>query len=455
MAKTSVACPNCRQFITVDLTRLFDTNTNPDAKQMLLSGQANYFQCPICKAQGIYPSPVVYHDYEKELLLTYYPPELGAPLDEQERIIGPLIKKVMDDLPQEKRKGYLFKPQSMLTQQRLFETILEADGITPEMLKAQQEKLALIQTMARTKPENLAEVIDQNDAKIDGELLVLLSRLAQASAAGGDAEGAQLLANLQKALLEHSTYGRKAAIEAKETRDAIQALQDLSKNGITRENLLDLIIQSADSEVKVTALASMARNGIDYEFFQLLTHKIENTHAEEKQKLETLREQLLTITAEVDAALKAQAQEAKQLLDELIAAENIEDATQKALPRINAAFGELLNAEAQAAKAAADDTKLEKLLKIIQVVQAASATGAYMELIEALLGAKDAEARKAIFEQAGEAISSEFLQMLGSLAQQVEQSQQDPELLSKLQEINREALRYSMQQNLRREETPA
>lgn len=455
MAKTSVACPNCRQFITVDLTRLFDTNTNPDAKQMLLSGQANYFQCPICKAQGIYPSPVVYHDYEKELLLTYYPPELGAPLDEQERIIGPLIKKVMDDLPQEKRKGYLFKPQSMLTQQRLFETILEADGITSEMLKAQQEKLALIQTMARTKPENLAEVIDQNDAKIDGELLVLLSRLAQASAAGGDAEGAQLLANLQKALLEHSTYGRKAASEAKETRDAIQALQDLSKNGITRENLLDLIIQSADSEVKVTALASMARNGIDYEFFQLLTQKIENTHAEEKRKLETLREQLLTINAEVDAALKAQAQEAKQLLDELIAAKNIENATQKALPRINAAFGELLNAEAQAAKAAADDTKLEKLLKIVQVVQAASATGAYMELIEALLGAKDAGARKAIFEQAGEAISSEFLQMLGSLTQQVEQSQQDPELLSKLQEINREALRYSMQQNLRREETPA
>ena len=455
MAKTSVACPNCRQPITIDLTRLFDTNTDPDAKQKLLSGQANYFQCPVCKTQGIYPTPIVYHDPEKELLLTYAPPELGLPLPEQERIIGPLIKKAVDDLPQEKRKGYLFKPQSMLTQQRLFETILEADGITPEMLKEQQEKLALIQTLARTKPENLAEVIRQNDAKIDEEFFVLLSRLAQASAAGGDREGAQLLAALQESLLEHSTVGKAAAAQANETREAIQALQELSKTGITRENLLDLILENAASEVKITALASMARGGLDYEFFQLLTQKIEAASGEEKPKLEALREQLLKITAEVDAALKAQAQEAKKLLDELLAAENVAEATSKALPQINAAFGELLNAEAQAAKAAGDDEKMGKLGAIVQVIQSASTSGAYMELIEALLSAPDAAGRQQIFEQAGEAINSEFLQMLSGLAQQIEQSRQDPELVAKLQELNREALRFSMQQNLKREAPPA
>ena len=105
MAKTSVPCPQCRQPILIDLTRLFDLNTNPDAKEQLLSGSANAYQCPNCRAQGTYPTPMVYHDPEKELLLTYYPPELMVALPEQERILGPLVKKVIDDLPPEKRKG--------------------------------------------------------------------------------------------------------------------------------------------------------------------------------------------------------------------------------------------------------------------------------------------------------------------------------------------------------------
>ncbi|HOF27973.1 MAG TPA: CpXC domain-containing protein, partial [Anaerolineaceae bacterium] len=99
MAKTSVPCPQCRQPIAIELTRLFDTNTDPEAKQKLLSGSANYFQCPVCGFQGVYPSPIVYHDPEKELLLTFFPPDLNTPINEQERILGPMIKKAMDDLP--------------------------------------------------------------------------------------------------------------------------------------------------------------------------------------------------------------------------------------------------------------------------------------------------------------------------------------------------------------------
>jgi len=177
MAKTSVPCPQCRQPVTIELTRLFDTNTDPEATQKLLSGSANYFQCPVCGYQGIYPTPIVYHDPEKELLLTFFPPDLRTPINEQERIIGPMIKKAMDDLPPEKRKSYLFRPQTMLTQQRLYETILEADGITPEMIKAQQEKLQLLQQLLGASTEGLPEMIKQNDGKIDEEVFMLLNRL--------------------------------------------------------------------------------------------------------------------------------------------------------------------------------------------------------------------------------------------------------------------------------------
>src|SRR5687767_15273042 len=56
-------------------------------------------RCPHCGYQGRLATPVVYHDNDKELLLTFFPPELAVPLNEQEKLIGPLIKQVMDRLP--------------------------------------------------------------------------------------------------------------------------------------------------------------------------------------------------------------------------------------------------------------------------------------------------------------------------------------------------------------------
>ncbi len=448
MAKTSVACPQCRQPITVELTRLFDTNTDPEAKQKLLSGSANYFQCPVCGYQGIYPTPIVYHDPEKELLLTFFPPDLHTPINEQERIIGPMIKKAMDDLPPEKRKSYLFRPQTMLTQQRLFETILEADGITPEMIKAQQEKLQLLQQLLGASAEGLPEMIRQDDEKIDEEVFMLLSRLAQASAAAGDRESLTALDTLQKALLEHSTLGKTAALEAAETQEAVKELQELSKTGITRENLLELLIKSANSDIRLTTIASMARGGLDYSFFQILSDKIEASSGEEKDQLDSLRQRLLSITEAVDEAMKKQLEEAQKLVNELLEAEDIEKATQEALPLFSQAVAEVINQEAQAAQASKDEDKLRKLSQIITVIQSADSSNVYLELIDALLQEENAENRAKMLEESGDLVDDEFMQVMGSLLGQMEQQGEQSEILDRLKDLNREVLRFTMKRNL-------
>ena len=448
MAKTSVPCPQCRQPITIELTRLFDTNTDPEAKQKLLSGSANYFQCQVCGAQGVYPTPIVYHDPEKELLLTFFPPDLRTPVNEQERVLGPMIKKAMDDLPPEKRKSYLFRPQTMLTQQRLFETILEADGITPEMIKAQQDKLHLLQQLLGASAEGLPEMIRQNDEKIDEEVFMLLSRLGQASAAAGDRQSLVALDALQKALIEHSTLGKNAALEAAETQEAVKELQDLSKTGITRENLLDLLIKSANSDIRPTTIASMARGGLDYTFFQLLSDKIEASAGEEKVQLESLRERLLTITQAIDEAMKVQLEEARKLVNELLAAEDVEKATQEALPRFSQAVAEVINQEAQAAQATKDEAKLRKLSQIINVIQSVDSSNAYLSFIDALLQEESAENRAAMLEESSDLINDEFMQLLGGLIGQMEQQGDQPEMLDKVKDLNREILRFTMKRNL-------
>ncbi len=71
-----------------------------------------------------------------------------------------------------------------------------------------------------------------------------------------------------------------------------------------------------------------------------------------------------------------------------------------------------------------------------------------IEIVEALLQTENEADRTKILEEAGEAINEEFSQTLTGLINQVEQQGQQPELLEKLKEINREVLRFTMRRNL-------
>jgi hypothetical protein len=53
-----------------------------------------------------------------------------------------------------------------------------------------------------------------------------------------------------------------------------------------------------------------------------------------------------------------------------------------------------------------------------------------------------------VLEGVGEAINDDFTQTLGSLITQVEGQGDQPELLEKLKEINREVLRFTMRRNM-------
>ena len=316
------------------------------------------------------------------------------------------------------------------------------------MIKSQQEKLQLLQQLIGASAEGLPEMIHQNDERIDDEVFMLLSRLAQASAAAGDRQSLVALDALQKALIEHSTYGKAAALEAAETQEAVHDVQELSKQGITRENLLDLLIKNGESEIRLTTIASMARGGLDYTFFQLLSDKIETSSGDEKTRLESLRERLLTITQAVDEAMKAQLEDARQLVNDLLAAEDVEKATHEALPRFSQAVAEVINQEAQAAQAAKDEAKLQKLSQIVAVIQAADSSNAYLGIIDALLQEENAENRVKMLEESSDLINDEFMQLLGGLLGQIEQQGDQPEILERLKELNREVLRFTMKRNL-------
>ncbi len=307
MAKTRMTCPNCHQPIVADIEQLFDVGKDPSAKQMLLSGAINTFQCPNCGFSGNLATPIVYHDPDKELLITFVPPEVGLPRNEQERLIGSLINQVVSGLPQEKRKAYLLQPKQALTMQGLIESILQADGITHEMIQAQQVRLKLVERLANASDDVIEEVAKQENKNMDAEFFAILRRLIEASLMAGDQDLAQRLAQLQQKLLPLTTVGRELQDQAKEVEAALADLQKAGRE-LNREKLLDFVI-NAPNEVRLKAYVSFARPLMDYSFFQLLSERIDRARSDGRARLASLRDNLLEWTQEVDRQVEARAKQ--------------------------------------------------------------------------------------------------------------------------------------------------
>jgi hypothetical protein len=445
MPKTQVSCPNCRQPVPVELTQLFDNSADPTAKQRLLSGTANFIQCPYCGYQGNLATLIVYHDADKELLLTFVPPEMGLPRNEQERVIGALINQAINKLPQEKRKGYLLKPQETLTMQGLIERVLEADGVTREMLQAQQARLNLLQRLANTTDESVrAEVAMQEDALIDGDFFALLSRVAEVAMANNDRESAQQLSDLQATLLESTTYGKQLQAQSDEIEAAIADLQAIGRE-LDRPKLLDLLI-NAENEIRLSALVSLARAGMDYEFFQLLSGRIEAAAGEEQTRLSDLRTRLLQMTQEIDRQIEAHRQQVRQLIEAVIQTPDPVKAMSQAINAVDETFVRELREMINEARSKGDVERSGKLQQLIDVLQQASAPPE-MGLIEEFLDQPDEAARDAFLESHSQEITPEFMELLGGIVMQV-QAGEDKEFAAQVLNANRQALRFAMKRNM-------
>jgi hypothetical protein len=445
MTKTRINCPNCRQPITADIEQLFDQNVDPSAKQRLLSGAANIIRCPACGYEGTVATPIIYHDPDKELLLTFFPPDVNMTRDEQERMIGPLVNQVMNRLPQEKRKGYLLRPQAVLTMQGLVERILEADGITREMIQAQQDRLNLLQRMMSADDDVLNEIVKQEEELIDEDFFSILSRIAESALMQGDRGSAQKLSDLQKKLLPITKVGRNIQEQNQEAEASIRDLQEAGRE-LTREKLLELVI-NAKNDTRLSVYTSFARPAMDYSFFELLTSRIDKTSGAEKERLTELREKLLEMTKEIDRQMELRLAQTRELLNALIEEPNIEAAVQQSLPLIDEFFIQVLNSELASARQAGNLERLEKLQKIVTVLQQASAPSPEVALIEELLDFEDEPERRAWFEEHRQEITPQFLDTLTALLSQT-QNGEDHELYQRLKSAYRSALRFSMEMNL-------
>jgi hypothetical protein len=438
--------------IAANVEQLFDVTQDPQAKQRLLGGASNMARCPHCGYQGRLATPVIYHDADKELLLTYFPPELGMPLNEQERIIGPLIKQVMERLPNEKRKAYLLKPTANLTYESMIETILGRDGITPEMIKAQQERVMLVERLLQvTAADVRSEIIKQNEKKIDEQFFALFSRLAQSAANSGQEPVARAMVELQKQLLEETEFGRGLKESVGELEAASKVLQEAGQS-LDREKLLDFVLESKN-DARLRAYVSLARGGMDYVFFQNLTEKIDKSLGEEKTKLEGIREKLLDFINEVDKKMEARYKQSQAFVESILTQEDVEKATRDNIEGFSQEAVDVVSQLLRQASEKNDYTRMGKLQKMAQVLQEASAPPPEVAFIEQLLDAPDEAAIEKMLTENAAVVNDQFLEALNGLVAQVDAAsvQGNPEakaLAGKLSTVYKVALKFSMKKNM-------
>jgi hypothetical protein len=456
MPKIQTSCPNCKQPMVAEIHQVVDVKKDPRLKELLLSGAVNLAQCQVCGFQGQLPVPLVYHDGEKELLFTFTPPDANKTMEEKESALAPLLKQVTDSLTPEERKGYLFQPQAMLTMNNLIKNVLLADGITEEMIQAQQDQMMLLEKFLTADEEQLKMEIRENQDKVNREFFALFAEIAQQVVARGDEESIKKIKQVQDALMEETEIGKSIKAEAEEIKAATQSLEALGNN-LTRASLLELIIAAPNIE-RVKAFAGLVRPAMDYEFFKLFTDKIEGSDTEERKEMVERRNLLLKLTQEIDKQIDERVEEVKKQIDLIIENDSIEQALLNNIGVVDQLFIQILSSELSEAKEKKDEQREEKLTELLQIIQRLT-TPPELEVLESLLSVSDNEEKinELINELDGELMSKviDYLtSIISNYDQQIdtgtsENLEQIQETQQKLKLVFNSLLRKSMEQKMK------
>jgi len=441
--QTTIQCVNCRQPIRATVQSVIDPAQNPQAKIALLGGNINMVQCPNCGTPNSVLAPLLYHDGSKELLISYVPMELGLPKDAQEKAIGEMMREVTSSLPQGAFKAYLLQPRQALTMQGLIEQVLQADGVTPEMMQEQRDRVKLVETFMQAPPDLLPQLVQQHDAKIDAQFIQTMTMVIQQLLGEGREQIAEQIAYIQNQIVEMSSFG-KQLMEQNQAQEAIIAEVADEVNtlgaGAKRADFLQLAIKYMSDEQRLQALVGLVRPVFDYGFFEEMTAYIGKAPAAERTQLEGLRDALTQLTALIDQQAQAALQEAVGLLRVIISSPNPDEVIQANLPLIDQTFLQVLSANIQEVTRRGDLNASAKLKDIYnRIVTALQASmPPELQFINQLLNApNDDEVKTMITQHAGE-FGPSLLGAIDAVEQQLA-GQGDPAVMQRFELVRREA----------------
>ncbi len=341
----------------------------------------------------------------------------------------------MNSLPPEERKSYLFTPKTFLSLDSLKKAILEADGITEEMLQAQAAKVKLLEEMLQTRePTQLKKLVEEYNAELDQQFFEILSATIFNAIANNANEQAQGLLAFRQMVAEWSSQGKDIVAEI----DKKAGFQLMNP-----ETLLDDLKQTEDDE-EFMDLIRAGKPLIDYTFFQNLTSQIDALTTQgnkaEAEKLKALRSRILNASAQVEEENRKIIARATQLLNELMQASDPKTLISEKIDQFDDTFFAILAANAQDAERQGQKDVAQKLInlqdQIMSIIQ--EKMPPEMRLLNQLLQVESPDLIKPTLEQNRTLITPQFMELLERVKASLESRGQQA-LLSLLMNIQAEA----------------
>jgi hypothetical protein len=352
--------------------------------------------------------PLVYHDAAKQLCLVYFPQELNARPEEQERFIGEVTSFLTRSLPPDAPRAYLLTPRRFMTLNSLVDTVLEADGITKEEIERQRKRVELISQFAEVMDDETAfnQLVEQNRAELDYEFFATLTAFVAASQGQGRNESTEMLVRLHQKLVEATGF----------TGD----MEGDDEDEVDTEALVEQLVQASDDELE--QLIAEQRHGIDYSFFEQLTDRIEQAKAagaeDEARRLSERRSTILGTVERMDREAQAMFEAGTVVLREVLEAPDTRAALEANAAKLDEAFMLVLSANAAAAERAGQTEIVARLEQIAQ--QALEVIQASMtpedRFINELLNAETPRAATQLLRQNVPLVTPAFVKKLNEMA---------------------------------------
>ncbi len=406
----TVACPACGTRFQAPVEQILDVRVNPEVKNRMLSGAINVAVCPACGTGGALNIPFIYHDPEKEKALLFLPFGVGNGEVERQKLAGQLTRQLMDSIPQEERKGYLFQPETFLTMENIVKRVLELEGVTDEDMERSQKQRQFLDTFLSALEEEWPALIAENEALLDENFFGLLQYTMQVVAmAGADSGDFSKVEKAYTYLVDNTAIGQ---LLTKRTEVIRQFADDP-----TQTTLLEALIAAPDEET-VEALVQSGLSLMDYAFFQQLVYRIEAAEdPQEKAQLTHLRRQILEIRDAIMEASEDVARSRAQLLEKLLTTDDPLKMARSYLSELDDTFALVLRSELTAARNRGDKQSVEALQRIATVLNQVTEENMPPEIVLArrLLMASSEEQMHALLKSNQKMLQPPFFQFLENI----------------------------------------
>jgi hypothetical protein len=435
---TQLTCPQCGTPYSAEVHQVVDSKHTPQLKQQLLNGQLNVAVCPSCGAGGQMATILLFHDAEYETFMVHVPQELNLNTVQREQMIGQLAKQVMDDLPPEERRAYMFQPQIMLNWQTFMEKVLETEGITPEMIARQKKQSELLQTLIKADKDVQDVLLAERADEIDETFFAMLQQFVDMASQMQDNKQMVKITNLRARLMTETPAGQRMEQQQ-------MALHKLSREakkqgGLSPAMLVEHIIANQEQPHVVDALVMAGQGALQYEFFSLFTAEIEKVEkAGDKaatERLTSLRANLLQLYEGMQAQSQNMMQEAMNTLNTILKASDKNQALAENAQKIDDAFMAVLVARMNEAEEKNDIPQFQALNEIHGLIyaQMERTLPPHVQLLNELVRSESPEEQVQLLDENEGFDSDELIQLIDQVMEQANGQGQD-ELNGRLQSV--------------------